>query len=52
MNSSAGREESVPLIRATTLARLGCDSSRVGSSPASASFAATYSAAARSPGPE
>src|ERR1700722_16668527 len=34
--SSAGRDESVPLIRATTLARLGCDSSTTGSSPASA----------------
>ena len=37
-----------PLTRATTFARPGADSSSTGSSPASASRAATYSAAGRS----
>ncbi|CAM5689975.1 hypothetical protein SGRIM128S_03828 [Streptomyces griseomycini] len=50
--SSAGREGSSPSIRATVEARPLCDSRIRGSRPTSASFSATYSAAARSPGPE
>ena len=49
--SSASREGSVPSIRAMTLVRRGPVSYSSGSSPTSASFAATYSAASRSPGP-
>ena len=50
--SSPGRLLSWPSIRATTLARLGCDSTTTGSRPTSLSSPATYSAATRSPGPE
>ena len=46
--SSLGR---CPSMRATTVVRPGADSYERGSSPTSASRAATYSAAARSPGP-
>ena len=46
--SSAGAPGSRPPTRATTFARPGADSSSAGSTPASASLAATYSAAGRS----
>ena len=49
--SSAGRLESAPAIRVSTLVRPGADSTTVGSSPTSASHSATCSAALRSPGP-
>ena len=47
-SSSASALGSEPSIRATTLARPGSDSKIWGSSPASASCSATYSAAGRS----
>lgn len=50
--SSAGLDGSSPSIRATVEARPLWDSKICGSSPTSASFSATYSAAPRSPGPE
>src|SRR5262249_41694989 len=40
-----------PAIRVTTLARTGCDSRISDTSPTSDNLPATYSAAARSPGP-
>ena len=49
--SNPARLVSSPSQRTTTLVRLSSDSSTVGSNPTSASLAATYSAAARSPGP-
>src|SRR3954447_9162 len=49
--SSGGRLLSVPSTRETTLDRWGADSKISGCRPTSLSFSATYSAAARSPGP-
>src|SRR5580698_5605856 len=50
--SRGGLLLSRPLMRATTLVRLGCDSRTTGSRPTSDRRAATCSAAWRSPGPE
>ena len=47
-SSSAGRDRSVPSIRATTLARPGSDSYRRDATPTSSSLPVTHSAAARS----
>src|SRR3954453_17430875 len=49
--SRGGLVLSLPSTQATTLARLGADSKISGSRPTSLSLPATYSAAARSPGP-
>ena len=49
--AAPGRLGSSPSSRTTTLARPGADSNSSGSSPTSVSCPATYSAAARSPGP-
>ena len=49
--TSPGRDGSAPSMRTMTLARPGSLSAISGSRPTSASSAATYSAALRSPGP-